>query len=263
MCSSGARHGPFVVSACPHTLPSLPVSLPGLSTLFAGSAWCLHTPGASAHPPRSSLSASSALMASLLASIPAPTRDYSREGAGVGAGPSSAPVTVSKAAPPYGSRQGFVPRRLEDFGGVRGAQKAALALHGQHHGRGQGAAGRRPRPAQLASSERRRHGSLLMLPALSLAHCSAGRRLPGDPRGAVPAGHGPPRGARRRRRQGRPDAGADGARWGWLSVVLPRNLAWLRQASGRCVAPRGGAPSSPPSESPRSPRGCQAQGALE
>ena len=87
-------------------------------------------------------------MASLLASIPAPTRDYSREGAGVGAGPSSAPVTVSKAAPPYGSRQGFVPRRLEDFGGVRGAQKPAPALHGLHHGRGRRRRGRSPRPAR-------------------------------------------------------------------------------------------------------------------
>jgi len=52
---------------------------------------------------------------SLLASIPAPTRDLAREEA-PGPAPASAPSRPIKEAPAYGQRKGYVPRRQEDFG---------------------------------------------------------------------------------------------------------------------------------------------------
>ena len=54
---------------------------------------------------------------SLLASIPAPTKELLREEAPAPSKlPSAAPTRNVKQPPPYGQRQGFVPRRQEDFG---------------------------------------------------------------------------------------------------------------------------------------------------
>jgi SNW domain-containing protein 1 len=52
---------------------------------------------------------------SLLASIPAPTRDLAREEAPSPAA-ASAPSRPVKEPPAYGQRKGYVPRRQEDFG---------------------------------------------------------------------------------------------------------------------------------------------------
>lgn len=52
---------------------------------------------------------------SLLASIPAPTRELVREEDPAPAA-ASAPARPVKEIPPYGQRKGFVPRRQDDFG---------------------------------------------------------------------------------------------------------------------------------------------------
>jgi SNW domain-containing protein 1 len=71
---------------------------------------------------------------SLLAAIPAPTRDLTDDG------PALKPVRAAhvtprsavKEPPPYGKRQGFVPRRLEDFGnGAPGAHRRGGAPGGR------------------------------------------------------------------------------------------------------------------------------------
>ena len=74
-------------------------------------------------------------MATLLSSIPAPAKEYSRPAP---EGPSSsgaAGARITREPPPCGKRAGFVPRRIEDFGdgafccGLRSpASDAACAL---------------------------------------------------------------------------------------------------------------------------------------
>ena len=52
---------------------------------------------------------------SLLASIPAPTRDLGAPEP-VERAPEPAPSRIAKEIPPYGQRKGFVPRKPEDYG---------------------------------------------------------------------------------------------------------------------------------------------------
>ena len=54
---------------------------------------------------------------SLLASIPAPSRELVREEAPAAAAPSGLGRTApAKELPSYGQRKGFIPRRQDDFG---------------------------------------------------------------------------------------------------------------------------------------------------
>lgn len=56
-------------------------------------------------------------MASILGSLPAPSRQYERPAAEPSAGAAtSLAMRGLKEPPAYGSRKGFVPRRLEDYG---------------------------------------------------------------------------------------------------------------------------------------------------
>lgn len=56
---------------------------------------------------------------SLLASIPAPTRDLSAADAPVqrAAPPQPTKIAKEKEIPPYGQRKGYIPRKQEDYGG--------------------------------------------------------------------------------------------------------------------------------------------------
>lgn len=55
---------------------------------------------------------------SLLASLPAPVQSYEAPEAPAPSAPGSAVHVkkLTKEVPPYGRRQGFVPRRVEDYG---------------------------------------------------------------------------------------------------------------------------------------------------
>lgn len=55
---------------------------------------------------------------SLLASLPAPVQSYEAPEAPAPSAPGSAvhAKKLVKEVPPYGRRQGFVPRRVEDYG---------------------------------------------------------------------------------------------------------------------------------------------------
>ena len=56
-------------------------------------------------------------MASILGQLPAPQRAYERPTAGQeGPGTALQAARAVKEPPPYGRRQGFTPRRLDDFG---------------------------------------------------------------------------------------------------------------------------------------------------
>lgn len=89
-------------------------------------------------------------MASLLASLPAPAREYGR-GDDVNARPSSSSdamvasssTPAGRQLPPYGRRKGFVPRKPEDFGAGGAFPEIHVAQYPLDMGRpGQGAGDR-------------------------------------------------------------------------------------------------------------------------
>jgi SNW domain-containing protein 1 len=56
------------------------------------------------------------MASALLSSIPAPSKEYTRPEAPPTTSAALVASRVTREPPPYGKRQGFVPRRLEDYG---------------------------------------------------------------------------------------------------------------------------------------------------